>query len=76
MIKRALPGARLVPLGDLEREIASLDRGREVAVYCHRGSRSIDAAKRLRAAGFTRVSHLEGGIERWSVDIDAGVARY
>lgn len=71
-----LPGARLVPLGELEREIDSLDRGREVVVYCHRGSRSLDAARRLRAAGFTRVSHLEGGIDRWSVDVDAGVARY
>lgn len=71
-----LPGARLVPLGELEREIASLDREREVVVYCHRGSRSLDAAKRLRAAGFMRVSHLEGGIDRWSVDIDASVARY
>jgi molybdopterin/thiamine biosynthesis adenylyltransferase/rhodanese-related sulfurtransferase len=71
-----LPGARLVPLGELEREIASLDRGREVVLYCHRGSRSFDAAMRLRGAGFTHVSHLEGGIDRWSVDIDASVARY
>src|SRR5688572_4682353 len=71
-----LPGARLVPLGELEDQIATLDRTREVLVYCHRGTRSVDAAQRLRAAGFTRVSHLEGGIDRWSVDIDASVARY
>jgi sulfur-carrier protein adenylyltransferase/sulfurtransferase len=71
-----LPGARLVPLGELEGQLASLDRTREVLVYCHRGTRSVDAANRLRAAGFTRVSHLEGGIDRWSVDIDASVARY
>jgi rhodanese-related sulfurtransferase len=36
----------------------------------------VDAAHRLLAAGFTRVSHLEGGIDRWSVEIDPGVARY
>lgn len=71
-----LPGAQLVPIGELDRAIASLDREREVVVYCHHGSRSLDAARRLRAAGFTRVSHLEGGIDRWSVDIDASVARY
>jgi rhodanese-related sulfurtransferase len=47
-----------------------------VVLYCHRGSRSFDAAMRLRGAGFTHVSHLEGGIDRWSVDIDASVARY
>jgi adenylyltransferase/sulfurtransferase len=71
-----LPGARLVPLRELETEIDTLDRQREILVYCHRGVRSVDAAHRLLAAGFTRVSHLEGGIDRWSVEIDPGVARY
>lgn len=71
-----LPGARLVPMSELESQIATLDPGREVVVYCHRGTRSAAAVNRLLAAGFTRVSHLEGGIDRWSVDIDASVARY
>jgi adenylyltransferase/sulfurtransferase len=71
-----LPGARLVPLGALDSELDTLDRSREVLVYCHRGIRSVEAAHRLIAAGFGRVSHLEGGIDRWSVEVDAGVARY
>jgi adenylyltransferase/sulfurtransferase len=71
-----LPGARLIPLGELESELETLDRSREVLVYCHRGIRSVEAANRLIAAGFARVSHLEGGIDRWSVEVDAGVARY
>ena len=71
-----LPGARLVPSGDLERQIGTLDRDREILVYCHRGTRSADVARRLIAAGFSRVSHLEGGIDRWSVDVDASVPRY
>lgn len=71
-----LPGARLMPLGDLEHQIATLDPEREVIVYCHRGVRSLAAAQQLRAAGFTRVAHLEGGIDRWSTDVDAGIRRY
>jgi sulfur-carrier protein adenylyltransferase/sulfurtransferase len=71
-----LPGARLVPLSELESQIATLDPAREVLLYCHRGTRSAAAVNRLLAAGFTRVSHLEGGIDRWSVDVDASVARY
>ena len=71
-----LPGARLVPLSELERQLEALDPAREVLVYCHHGTRSAAAVNRLLAAGFTRVSHLEGGIDRWSVDIDASVARY
>jgi adenylyltransferase/sulfurtransferase len=71
-----LPGARLVPLGDLDKHLGKLDPQREIIVYCHHGMRSVDAARRLRAAGFTRVAHLEGGIDRWSVEVDARVARY
>lgn len=71
-----LPGARLVPLSQLDDYIDTLDPQRETIVYCHRGTRSLDAAYRLRAAGFSRVAHLEGGIDRWSVEMDASVARY
>jgi adenylyltransferase/sulfurtransferase len=71
-----LPGARLVPLSELEYHIGTLDPQRDTIVYCHRGMRSVDAAHRLRAAGFTRVAHLAGGIDRWSVEMDASVARY
>jgi adenylyltransferase/sulfurtransferase len=71
-----LPGARLVPLGELESQLNTLDPKREILVYCHRGLRSAAAVTRLRAAGFTRVSHLEGGIDRWSAEVDDSIARY
>ena len=34
------------------------------------------AARQLQAAGFRRVANLEGGIDRWSVDVDRRVSRY
>ena len=71
-----LPGARLVPIAELERQIETLDPSRDILVYCHRGVRSAAAARRLQAAGFSRVTHLEGGIDRWSVDVDSSVTRY
>ena len=71
-----LPGALLVPLGELEAQIKALDRTRETIVYCHRGVRSVDGARRLLAAGFPNVAHLAGGIDRYSVEVDASVARY
>ena len=71
-----LPGARLIPLSELEGQLSTLDRGREILVYCHHGTRSAAAVNRLRAAGFTRVSQLEGGIDRWSVEVDDSIARY
>jgi adenylyltransferase/sulfurtransferase len=71
-----LPGARLIPLGDLEAHLGTLDPQREVIVYCHRGTRSADAVRRLQLAGFGRVAHLEGGIDRYAAEVDGRVPRY
>ena len=77
-----LPRARPVPLGALADDplgtlgAAGVDPARPVVVYCHHGARGRTAVGRLRAAGVTRVTNLAGGIERWSVEVDAGVARY
>jgi adenylyltransferase/sulfurtransferase len=71
-----IEGARLVPLGTLEAAIPSLDRTSDIVVYCKSGARSANAAKQLRAAGFTRVRNLAGGIRRWSDDVDPSVPRY
>lgn len=71
-----LPQARLVPLGTLPESSESLDRGAELVVYCHHGMRSLAAAAWLRDQGFTRVRSLQGGIDRWSRDVDGTVPRY
>ncbi|HYG66045.1 MAG TPA: ThiF family adenylyltransferase, partial [Anaeromyxobacteraceae bacterium] len=71
-----IEGARLVPLARLPEAIPSLDRARELVVYCRSGVRSARAAALLRDAGFARVSSLAGGILRWSEDVDPTIPRY
>jgi adenylyltransferase/sulfurtransferase len=71
-----LPDARLLPLGTLPDAVATLDPAREVVVLCHHGVRSAAAAEFLRERGFRRVWNLAGGIDRWSREVDPGVARY
>jgi adenylyltransferase/sulfurtransferase len=71
-----IPGARLVPLGTLAGAIGTLHRDRDIVLHCHKGIRSARAAEQLRAAGFTRVWNLAGGIERWSDEVDRTVPRY
>jgi len=71
-----LPGARLIPLGQLSSEIDSIDRTKETVIYCKSGVRSMHAAYELQDAGFSRLSNLTGGILRWSQDVDPGVQRY
>lgn len=71
-----LPGARLIPLGTLAGSLRTLDPGAELVVHCKGGTRSATAVRQLRAAGFTRVWSLAGGILRWSDDVDPSVAKY
>lgn len=71
-----IPGARLIPLGELPGRLAELDPRAEIVTQCHHGSRSLRALELLRAAGYQRVRNLAGGIDRWSREVDPGVARY
>jgi adenylyltransferase/sulfurtransferase len=71
-----IEGARLAPLGTLEEVLPSLDPARELVVYCRSGVRSARAVRRLQAAGFRKVWNLDGGILRWSEDVDPSIPRY
>jgi len=71
-----LPGATLVPLHALPQRLAELDRARPVVLYCHHGSRSAQALALLEQQGFAAVSHLKGGIDAWSREVDPAVPRY
>jgi adenylyltransferase/sulfurtransferase len=73
-----IAGARLVPLGELERRLVELAdwKERPVVVHCHRGGRSARACRVLEQAGFADVANLSGGIEAWSLSVDPDVPRY
>jgi adenylyltransferase/sulfurtransferase len=72
----SVPGARHVPMGMIPAHQATLPRERPIAVLCHHGMRSAMVADYLRAAGHSRVLNVTGGIDRWSVDVDATLPRY
>ena len=71
-----IPGAKLIPLGELESRLAELSVERDVVVHCKSGGRSTRAARLLAGAGFQRVANLAGGITRWSDEVDPGVPKY
>jgi molybdopterin/thiamine biosynthesis adenylyltransferase/rhodanese-related sulfurtransferase len=71
-----IPGARLVPLGNIAEEIPRLDKRREVILYCKVGGRSMRAAQQLADAGVSDVRNLAGGILRWIDEVDPTMARY
>jgi sulfur-carrier protein adenylyltransferase/sulfurtransferase len=63
----AIPGARFLPRGVLERDVATVvpDKGTRVAVYCAGGSRSALAAATLEDLGYQDVVSLAGGFDAW-----------
>jgi rhodanese-related sulfurtransferase len=74
----ALPDSVLIPLPQLlaRRDEVRPLTGALVVVYCHHGIRSLSGAALLERLGFTNVVSLAGGIDAWSVEIDAAVPRY
>jgi sulfur-carrier protein adenylyltransferase/sulfurtransferase len=71
-----IPGARLIPLRTLADAAPTLDATREVVLYCKSGVRSLHAAEELAGMGFSRLTNVEGGIIRWSEEVDPTVVRY
>jgi monothiol glutaredoxin len=58
------------------RRVEELPRDALLVFHCHHGGRSRAAAEHFAALSFTRVHNLHGGIEAWSLEIDASVPRY
>lgn len=71
-----LPGAVLIPLGDLPQRIGELDPQVPVVCQCRSGIRSARAAQFLRLQGFRDVRNLTGGILAWSDEVDPTVPKY
>jgi len=63
-----IPGSLNVPLGDLPKRLTELEseKQRPTVLVCRTDRRSAKAAALLRAAGFSSVEILRGGMEQWS----------
>src|SRR5207249_3187680 len=71
-----IDGAVLMPLGELPDRLGELDGHREIVTHCHHGARSLKALEILKAAGFSKVRSLRGGIDAWAVNVDPSLPRY
>jgi len=60
-----LPGAKLIPLPQLNERLQEIDPEKPTIVYCAVGGRSRVAAQMLSARNFSRVYNLSGGFKGW-----------
>jgi len=61
-----IPGATLIPLGELASRIGELDRDQRIVVVCRSGNRSAEGRDILLGAGFPSVTSVEGGMTDWA----------
>jgi rhodanese-related sulfurtransferase len=61
-----LPGARNLPLGELDRRLAEVPRDKLVVVYCYSGARAAIAASLLLSRGISEIRQYPGGFSEWA----------
>jgi len=60
-----IPGATLIPLGELASRVDELPKDQKIVVVCHSGNRSAKGRDTLLAAGFPQVTSMAGGMTQW-----------
>lgn len=63
-----IPGATLLPLGNLLETSGELSRQKPIVTVCRSGARSAQASIMLGKAGFDKVANLAGGMLRWRAE--------
>jgi len=72
-----IPGARLIPMGEIMSRVDELDPGREAIIHCHAGGRSARVIDALQRSGYEgEMKNLAGGITAWSHEVDPSVPTY
>jgi rhodanese-related sulfurtransferase len=71
----AIGGSLHIPLRSLPQRFRELPGDRVVAVVCHHGMRSAMAAGFLLQEGIDAVN-VDGGVDRWSREVEEGMPRY
>ncbi len=74
-----IEGADLIPMNTVPQRVQELESRAENAVlvvFCHHGMRSMSVVDWLRRQGVEQCQSMAGGIDAWSLRVDASVARY
>lgn len=61
----SVPGAVLIPLGEIADRIDEIPEDRDVFVMCRMGGRSSRATAFLNEHGRTRARNVAGGLDAW-----------
>ncbi|HSU62012.1 MAG TPA: molybdopterin-synthase adenylyltransferase MoeB [Bryobacteraceae bacterium] len=71
-----IPGAKLIPLGELPKRLNELNPEADIVAHCRSGARSQKAVDLMKQSGFKHVRNMTGGILAWSDKVDPSVPKY
>jgi rhodanese-related sulfurtransferase len=72
-----IEGSELIPMRTVPKALDTFEgETLPTVVFCHHGMRSLQVVSWLREQGVETCSSMEGGIDRWSLEIDPAVPRY
>jgi rhodanese-related sulfurtransferase len=63
-----IPGANLIPLGELSARLNELPSDKPIVVVCRTGHRSAQGRDILLSAGFKKVTSMSGGVTEWQAE--------
>jgi molybdopterin/thiamine biosynthesis adenylyltransferase/rhodanese-related sulfurtransferase len=74
----SIPGARLIPKGEILNgsALADLPQDKQIVLHCKSGVRSAEALAALKAAGLTNSVHVQGGVLAWAAQVDPSLPTY
>jgi rhodanese-related sulfurtransferase len=61
-----IPGATLIPLGEIPDRLDEIPQDQTVVVVCRSGNRSGQATQFLRQSGFGLTTSMSGGMNQWA----------
>jgi len=71
-----IPGAVLIPKGELPSRLSDLPQNKPVVMYCKTGVRSAETLALLKNAGFKDALHVQGGVSAWAVQVEKTAPLY
>lgn len=66
----------LIPVSEVENNLKVLPRDKKIVVMCHHGARSMAVINLLKSKGFEMLYNLEGGIDKFAIEVDPNLDRY
>ncbi|MGK7935943.1 MAG: rhodanese-like domain-containing protein [Xenococcaceae cyanobacterium] len=63
--REKIPGSTLVSLSNFDLNQIPTVEGKQLVLHCQAGIRSAQAGQKLLSAGYSEVTHLQGGLNAW-----------